>query len=99
MIINLTRKPFTQFTPQQKWACDGETVLTPGKCENIDDFYNLYDNYVHVVTKIIVNPNEDEFNNDVQNAVDFNVMLVTLDVEIICELNSPIEYNFKEYNP
>lgn len=92
MILNTTSKPFIAFNAPQVLACRGERVVAR-IFQSIDDFYRFYDGgHKHVITTIIVDPLRLEFANDIINHVDYDVRVVTLDVEII-----EGEYSFIDY--
>ena len=93
MILNLTRKPLQNFSVMQRLAASGEQVVTPMKCETIDDFYAVLERYENVLTKIIISKDDTVFANDVCNAVSCPV--VTLDIETLCDTG---EINFLEYD-
>ena len=95
MVLNLTSKKASTFSPPQVLATRSEEVVDL-PTRDIDEVIAWYDRHTQAVSMVIVDTDwrEDLFNNDVCNAVACDV--VTLDVEILADTG---EHRFVPYNP
>lgn len=78
MILNISGKPYREFSITQRLACHGETVATH-IVTDIEGFEKVYDLFESSVSFVIVNKNNFMLANDVCNYV--RCPVVTLDVE------------------